>query len=233
MRLDFVATRLQAQVMSERGLLESAYERLADSTMYWGMVDLVSSSNYRLAHGPREGYIRGETFLALVKQVVTPCNDVRQIKELGDAVLLASTSLRSLLETLILVDQVATQMALIAGNERDPFQVRSAVNFGVAKRLMRPQEDFLGHPLDALSRVMQVRSDTSRLLITDGAYGSAPEVLEEYAPFLEVSAPIQLPAAVSRDMLATIYYREVVIHRNALSGFERYFSAWKSPSTPG
>ena len=120
------------------------------------MVDLVNSSNYRLLNGPKQGYVRGETFFTLIKNVISANNQVRLIKEIGDAVLLASDSLRPLIESIILINQISNNLKSTQPKELYPFEIRCGFSYGIAKKLIRPNEDFLGSSIDQLARIILV-----------------------------------------------------------------------------
>ena len=60
-----------------------AYRDYPDANLYWCMVDLAQSSNYRLSYGPERGYIRGESFFTLIKAAIRPYAEIRMIKEIG------------------------------------------------------------------------------------------------------------------------------------------------------
>ena len=216
--------------MKEREEIESAYERYPDPTLFWCFVDLVNSSNYRIALGPKDGYVRGETFFSLVNGVIAPCSDVRVIKEIGDSVFLAAATIRPLFECMILIDQTAHQLADVAGSLQFPFAVRAAIGFGAAKRLMRRHEDFLGTPIDQLARVMAVRSEVSNLLLQEEAYQPSQDILREYAPFLQVADPKMVSGEASKHQLRPIYYRELIVNRSALVEIRDHFAHWRQQS---
>lgn len=229
MTVDFYVAKIQTQVMRHRENIEYAYERYPDATRFWAMIDLVGSSNYRLLNGPGKGYVRGETFFSLINEVITPYPEVELLKEMGDASLLAADSLRPLLEILILVDQVAFQMRLLAGDEQFPFAIRAGVSYGPAKRLNRPhkQQDYLGSPLDQLARILGIRSSEANLFLLEAAYQTHGAIIAEYSDFLSVSGPKSLSGAESKGMLQPVYYREVKIDRRTLREFRNYFVSWR------
>ena len=227
MNVGLYATKLQALVMKEREEIEAAYERYPDPTLFWAFVDLVGSSNYRIVHGLKSGYVRGETFFSLIGAVVSRSADLRIVKEIGDAVLLACSTFRPLFEGVVLVDQISRQMADLAGTKNFPFAVRAGLGFGPAKRLTRRHEDFLGTPIDQLSRIMGIRSEKTNLLVDEDAYGPSKDILQEYQPTITVGEPHQVPAAKSKDMLRSVYYREIIVDHAALPEFRNHFSYWK------
>ncbi len=226
MDLGFIATKMQAQVMKVREDLASRYDRYPDSMLFWCLLDLVDSSNYRLLRGPKEGYIRAETLFTLVRETVAPASDVRIIKETGDGALLCAPTFRNLFESFILVDQVAFQMAAIAGDAEFPFRVRGAMNFGIAKRLTRPTEDYVGIPIDQVSRLLSVNTDA--LLLHEDAYAQLKDVLPEYGSIVSVSEhPVQLPAGLSKGLVRPVYYRELRVDRARAHSFGEHFGPWK------
>ncbi len=227
MDVSLYAARIQAEVLRVRDDLEAAYDRYADATFFWAFVDLVDSSNYRIAHGPKEGYVRGEAFFTLVRTVIAPCTDVRLIKEIGDEVFLSAPSFRPLFESLVLMDQTAQSLALVVGTENYPFAVRGGIGFGPGKRLIRPHEDFLGTPIDQLARIMSVRSERGNLLLHDAAHRPSEEILKEYSGFLQVGEQRMVPAELSKGMRKPVYYRELVIDGAGLRKFRDHFHPWK------
>lgn len=233
MRTEYVTTALQAKVTRERETIEAAYERLPETMGFWAMIDLVGSANYRLTHGPLEGYVRGETFFAIVREVIAPCADVRIVKEMGDAVLLAAATLRPMLECVILVEQVASQLSAVAGSSEHPFAVRAGIGAGNCKRIIRTHEDFLGSPIDRLARLMGLRSPTSRLYIDEDAYATSSEIVDEYREIVSVSSEEMLPQSASKGMAKPIYYREILLDRQALLRNERNFAAWRKHPSNG
>jgi len=223
---DYTA-KIQAIMVGEKKSLAAAFERLPYATMYWGMIDLAGSTNFRILHGPREGYVRGETFFSLIHSIVGPCAEVRLLKEIGDAVLLSSATFRPLFESMILIDQVTSQIADIMGTGDYPFAVRGGISFGAAKRMRRTRTDFLGSPIDILSRIMSIRSKTSNLLLHEEAYDSAGEIIKEYADVLSFSRPKKLSSTISDSMDHSIHYREVSIDRAKLIECESLFAPWQ------
>jgi class 3 adenylate cyclase len=237
MKLEFITSVMQAAVLSERARIEKAYELLPESTRFWGMIDLVGSANFRLAKGPKEGYVRAETFFSVIRTVIgrrrSPEADleVRLIKEMGDAVFLRATELRPLLESMIVIDQVIYQLAVIAGSEQYPFAIRGAIGYGTAKEIVRRNEDYLGHPIDRLSRIMSVRSNATTILLDEQAHCASGEFLQEYAAFLDISGPMHIGEEARKGMHADVCYREVKLNRSALRSFERNFVAWRHLET--
>jgi hypothetical protein len=227
MNVGLYATRLQAAVMRDREDAEAAYERYPDATLFWCFVDLVASSNFRIANGLKDGYVRGETFFSLAASTIAQCADLRLLKELGDAVLLSATTFRPLFESMILIDQVARQLAAVAGTRQFPFSIRAAIDFGPAKRLSRRHEDFLGTPIDRLSRIMSVRSPTANLLLSEEAYQPSREIVQEYAAFLTTGDPIPLPADKSKGLTRQVFYRELRVDPSLLVEFRDHFVPWR------
>ncbi len=227
MNVGFYATRIQAQAMREREEIESAYDRYPDATLFWCFVDLIDSANYRLVHGPKDGYVRGETFFSLVGAVLAPCAETRLVKELGDGCFLASPTFRPLFESVILIDQTAQQLAAVAGSAEFPFGVRAGIGFGPGKRLTRRHEDYLGTSIDQVARVASVRAAAS-LLIHEDAYRPSVDILREYESFLTVGEPQMVPAEASKHIVRPILYRELRVDRGALADFREHFLPWRS-----
>src|SRR4051812_42963113 len=117
------ASKIQAEVLAVRDSLAKAYRDYPDSNLYFCMVDLVQSSNYRLTKGPELGYIRGESFFALVDAATRPYADIHRFKEIGDAVLMFCPEFRQLLEAGLLMSQASRQLAFVAGDQTYPFAI--------------------------------------------------------------------------------------------------------------
>lgn len=212
--------------MGRRQEIESAYDRYPDTTQFWVFVDLVSSSNYRIARGPKAGYVLGETFFALIDAVASPSPSIRTIKEIGDAVLLASDELRPLLEAVVLMRQTAWQLESIGGPDGEPFDIRMAVGFGTAKRLTRPHEDFLSTSIDKLARLMGVREQAD-FLIAEEAYQVGSSICAEYDSFLKLGSVQQLGGAATKGMLEEVWYRSAHIDRAKVVEFREHFVPWR------
>ena len=227
MSVGLYTSKIQAEVLAEREVLKKAYRDYPDANLYWCMVDLAQSSNYRLSHGPELGYIRGESFFALIKASTRPYAEIRVIKEIGDAVLMCSIGFRPLLEAGILLLQATKQLAFVAGDQTYPFAIRLGVDFGVAKQLSRRHEDYLGEPIDRLARIMTVRSQSSNFLIGENAYGQNRKIVEEYKAICQVSGPIQLQLPGGKQLNEQVIYRELLSTSNELANFTDYFTEWR------
>lgn len=227
MNLGLYASKIQAEVLAERAALDKAYRDYPDANHCWCLVDLVQSSNYRLDKGPERGYIRGESFFALVKAATRPYVTVRIFKEIGDAVLMYCPTFRPLLESGTLLIQAAKQLAYVAGDRSYPFAVRLGIESGVAKRLSRRHEDYLGEPIDRLARIMTVRSEKSDFLIGESAFDPHRKILDEYRRILEVSPPMQLKLTGGKVLNEQVYYREVYLNEDHLAEFSDYFFEWQ------
>lgn len=229
MNVGFYAAKIQAQVMRYRENIEYAYERFPDTTKFWALIDLVGSSNYRILKGPGKGYVRGETFFSLVNEVITPYPEIELLKEIGDASLLSADSLRPLLESLVLADQVALQMRLLAGDEQFPFAIRAGISYGPVKKLNRPHKptDYLGSPLDQLARILGIRSSDANLFIHEAACQAQESILAEYSEFLSISGTKSLSGQESKGMLQPVYYRELKVERGELREFRKHFVPWR------
>ena len=227
MKLNFIVTRLYAAILEDQEKIENLYLSLPNDEKFWCIIDLVNSSNYRLLKGARLGYIRGETFFNIVKKVIYKCNQIRLIKEIGDSVLLASDSIRPLLESCILMYKIALDIKKNQPEELYPFDIRIGVSFGIAKKLIREHEDFLGSPIDQLARIMNIRSETTNMYVQEQVYSNNFKIIEEYSSFLCVSPPIKLLSKGSKDMIENIFYRELIIDWEKFLEFNDYFTNWR------
>ncbi len=229
MDLNFLILKIQAQVQEKKEQFESVYERLSDHQLFWGMIDLANSSNYRIEYGPKKGYIRGTMFFSMIDHVLEPCKEVRRIKEIGDAVLLVATDPRILFESFILIDRIASQISQMSSPETYPFAIRGAINSGIAKRLQRPREDYLGTPIDQLSRICSIKSQTAHLFIQEETFLSTKDILDEYNSLVQFSpSPIQMPHIMTKGMLKDIYYRELFVDDSGIDKFRTNFRPWRS-----
>jgi hypothetical protein len=226
MDVEFFATRAQADVLQSRERSENDYDSFPDQNIVFCFIDLVQSTNFRIIHGPKKGYVRSSTFFSLINSVRQPCVDIELVKEIGDEVLLSSPHFRVMFELVLLVDQVAAQIAAVAKEDRFPFGIRAAIGFGVVKRLGRPHLDFLGSPIDQLARVMSVRSESTNLMLHEDAYRQHKQVVEEYKEAVSVSPPKTLDVAKSKTLAKHVLYRELYVKREALRGFRQYFRPW-------
>ncbi len=227
MKLNFIITKLQAAIEGEQEKFIKSYSSLTDDTKVWCMIDLVNSSNYRLLKGPLLGYVRGETFFSLIRKVISHNNQVRLIKEIGDAVLLASDGLRPLLESVILINRISYNLKATQPEEIYPFEIRSGFSFGIAKKLIRPSEDFLGSSIDQLARIMSVRSPTSNTYIQGEAFNHNQKILDEYSSFLKISDPKRLLPKDTKNMIQDITYHEIIIDWENLLKFNDFFVDWR------
>ena len=141
---------------------------------------------------------------------------------------MTSSSFRPMFESMILIGETARQLSHVVGSDNFPFALRSAIGFGPAKRLMRSQEDFIGTPIDQLARIMNIRSQSSNLLIHEEAYRISKDIITEYDLFANVSDPIMLPDKLTKSMSLPLYYREVLIDGTELLKFRGHFEPWKS-----
>lgn len=227
MTVGLYTSKIQAEVLAERDVLAKAYRDYPDADLYWCMVDLAQSSNYRLHFGPEKGYIRGESFFSLVNASIRPYAELRVIKEIGDAVLICSRGFRPLLESGILMLQAAKQLAYVAGDSTYPFAIRVGVDFGVAKKLTRRHEDYLGEPIDRLARIMTVRSSTSNFLISENSFDQNKKWIDEYKSICKASIPLQLKLAGGKQFMEQVIYRELLLNAETVSSFSDYFTEWK------
>lgn len=228
MSIDLYTTKISDEVLSESSRHKSIYRKYPDLSRYFCFVDLKQSTNYRISFGLEKGYIRGESFFSLVKASIRPyTGEITLVKEIGDAVLLCSESLRPLLECSILITRAADQLSFLSESEEFPFAVRVGIDFGLAKLLHRPDEDYLGDVIDRLARIMGIRSQRSDILIGENAHSQSKQVIEEYSTLINVSGPIQASLGEAKALASPVIYRELTVLREASSRFEDYFEPWR------
>lgn len=225
------ASKIQSKVLAERDALAKAYRDYPDASLYFCMVDLAQSSNYRITKGPELGYIRGESFFTLIDSATRPYAEVRVFKEIGDAVLMCCRDFRPLLEAGLLMSQAAKQLAFVAGDSAYPFSIRMGIDFGVAKRLNRRHEDYLGECIDRLARIMTVRSERTNFVIGEKAFDTNRKLLEEYRPLCEISGPMQLQLSGGKQLQEQVIYRELVAKMEPTPEFSDFFVAWRKTTT--
>lgn len=230
-RISYYVTRIQADVIHRRDDLLSAYELSPDQSRYWAFVDLVGSSNYRLARGAKEGYVRAEEFYTLVYSTIAPYGDIQPLKELGDGILLASTEIRPMFESAVLSVQAASELTDTAGDSF-PFGVRIAIGYGPCKQLRnRLAADYIGSPIDIVARLSGA-AQPNQILINDQAFGPNRQIFDDYSGFANFSEIKQLSPEQSKNMLHPVRYRSVGIDRNAVNSFEGQFSPWRELTEP-
>ncbi|MDX2219372.1 MAG: hypothetical protein SF172_10145 [Burkholderiales bacterium] len=221
------ASKIQSEVLAQRDGAARAYRDYPDSNLYFCMVDLAQSSNYRIANGPELGYIRGESFFTSVVAATRPYASVRVFKEIGDAVIMCCPEMRPLLEVGLLLSQVARQLAFVAGDQSYPFAIRLGIEFGVAKRLDRRHEDYLGECVDRLARIMSIRSERTNFLLGEQAFDLNRKLLMEYASLCTPSGPLQLGLPEGKRLQEQVIYRELLPQLGPLPEFNDFFVAWK------
>jgi len=230
MSIGLYATRISAEVLTKGESSSMSYREFPDVNYYWCMVDLVQSSNYRLVEGPERGYLRGESFFTLVRSATRPYVDLRAFKEIGDAVLLCSDGFRPMFEACVLMAVAARHLAHVAASPVYPFAIRLGIDFGLGKKLDRPQEDYLGESIDRLARLMSVRSATSNFLIGEPAYTTNRRILMEYESFCEFSKPLRLDLPAGKQLSELVVYREVRIRHEDATEFADFFTEWRKAS---
>jgi class 3 adenylate cyclase len=227
------ASKIQSEVLSERDALSKAYRAYPDANLYFCMIDLAQSSNYRITKGPELGYIRGESFFTLINASIRPYAEVRFFKEIGDAALICCSEIRPLLEAGMLMCQASRQLAFIGGDTSYPFAIRLGIDFGVVKKLTRRHEDYLGESIDRLARIMTVRSENTNFLIGEQAYELNRKLIEEYSSLYTASGPIQLALTGGKKLQEQVIYRELFPRSDPLPDFNDFFEPWRKQSVAG
>lgn len=229
MGMAFYATYIQAELMRNQENAKRAYGRMPDTVRFWAIIGLVGGASSRLVHGASRGYLLAETISSLAKEVVAPYEAISIVKEFNGVVLLSASSLRPLLEALVLTDQVAIQMNSLGSDEQVPFEIRGGISSGAAKKITKAGGDFIGTPLDQLSRLLDVRSNEANLFLTEAAYTGSQPVVQEYSKFLSVSEPRVLSSGTLKGVIAPVHYRELRINRGEFAEFRGNFEAWRNP----
>lgn len=227
MSIDLYAAKIVAEVLAERQSLEVAYRNFPDSNLYFMMVDLVQSTNYRLKNGPERGYIRGESFFSMMRASVRPYTEIRVFKEIGDAVLICSTGFRPLFEVALLLTHATKQLSFATDDPSIPFEVRIGIDFGLAKRLTRHSEDYLGEVIDRLARLMSIRSENTNLVVGEQALDINRQILKEYEDICSISQPLRLNLPQSKAVVFPIVYYELNYQPGIKKSFSDFFSEWK------
>jgi hypothetical protein len=193
------------------------------------MVDLRDSAKYRIMRGPKLGYIRGEMFFRVVKTVIASAQDVRLVKEIGDAVLLTSGPFTPLFESLLLIGKISSMIADADSKEAISFGVRIGVSHGLAKKLMRVNEDYLGRPIDELARIMSIRPMRTNFVMHESAFKVARDSIAEYS-YVRIGQPQMLSSDLSKGAPDPILYREVAVDLDALGKSRDRFAYWRRGS---
>jgi hypothetical protein len=232
MSVDLYATKIVGEVLAEHQNLEFAYRNSPDDNLYFMMIDLVQSTNYRLKNGPERGYIRNEYFFTLVRSAMRPYTAITRIKEMGDAVLVSCPRLQPLFESAVLMDHAARKLNSASDDPTIPFAIRMGIDFGVARKLSRRVEDYLGTVIDRLSRIMAAKSERTSLLVEERAFDINRRELEQYAPIAMPSEPISLSLPSSKLVTEPIIYREILLRQATEKPFADYFVEWRRLSPP-
>ena len=232
MSIELYATKIVAEVLADRANLEFAYRNSPDDNLYFMMIDLVQSTNYRIKNGPERGYIRNESFFTLVRSAMRPYGSITRIKEMGDATLVCCPRLLPLFESAVLIDHAAQQINSMSDDPSIPFEIRMGIDFGVARKLSRRVEDYLGSSIDRLSRIMSAKSQRTSLLIEDRAYGINKKEIEQYAAIASPSEPLSLSLPTSKALSEPVIYREIVLQKQTAKPFVDYFVEWQRTAPP-
>jgi len=227
MSFGLYTSKIQSEVLSKSDALDKAYQEYPDANLYFCMVDLANSSNYRLSYGPEHGYVRGESFFSLVRSATRRYVNMRIIKEIGDASLICCDELRPLLEAGLLMTHAARQLAFIGNNSTYPFEIRLGIDFGVVKKISRLQEDYLGECIDRLARIMTVRSTQTNFLISEQAFSHNRSIVHQYEALCTPSGPIQLKFPAGKQINDRVIYRELYLNIDGLTDFSEYFVQWR------
>jgi len=227
MSIHLMTTKIKANVLSQVEDIEKRYDLLPDITAYWCFIDLNDSANYRLSQGSKDGYVRGELFFLLVKEVITRCPEIRLIKEIGDAVFISSQEFRPILESFLLIDQISFEFRVFEEREKYPFSLKAGISYGPAKRLIRNHEDCLGSSTDATSRLMSACDEENNFVVDENVVSLNKQILDEYNSFLSMGSPKILPEQKSKGLLKQLIYRELKIDRKLFHVFSSCFSSWR------
>lgn len=207
------SSRAEAVALNGINIAKTNYNNYSELNLCFCFIDQKGSSRARYVLGPKQGYIRSECFISLIKESVTGYPSIRWIKEIGDEVMMVSESFRDLLEALMIVDNAASNLRSVIGDEKFPFGVRSAIGCGPIKRINRPHEDYIGSPIDQLARIMSARSPNSNILISEKIFDNYKEVIKEYE-FIKLSDMEMLSPETAKGFPDSIFYREVIVDRN-------------------
>jgi hypothetical protein len=206
---------------------EQRYRQARREPAFWALVDLRSSARFRGLAGDERAYVRMEVFVNAFRRRFAHYDEVEVLKELGDALLVRSRSLRPLIEVACLHHLVANLWATGRGAAQDiSLAARTAVTFGVAEAVDRDGVvDYLGKPLDRLARLSSAPQDEDYLVavIEDEARAQDRDLFAEY-PFLSTDGPHVLAAALLKPGEAPVHYWRVRAAPAALRDFRDYFS---------
>lgn len=187
-----VAAIQYAEVERHVAECERAYSAGSRVHCFWWLADLKGSASYRLLAGDRPAFIRGEVFSSTLGRLSAQYGAVDVFKEMGDAVLARSDSLRPILE-IVCMARLIERLWRAGRPDQGGMQLtaRTAVTFGPATRLRRETVvDFVGQPLDRLARVAsQEQSPDVLCVIDDAAYQQDSQLLRQEFPFVSVAGP--------------------------------------------
>lgn len=213
-------TEGKAQEMAAQKRYESA--DLVDA--YWAMVDLTSSTAFRLSAGENKAFVRIAVYTSLFEMICGEYSEIQIIKGLGDGFLLRSQSFRSILQLLALIDGVAQYWdADVRNSEGYPsLAARAAISHGPA---FEESGDYYGAPIDRVARIsgMKPVSDNCLAVVDDSVRRNNQERIEAELPFLKFGAAFPLNPELLKAGEHPVRVSQIHIDRREFGGFDKYF----------
>ena len=213
-------TEGKAQEMAAQHRYESA--DLVDA--YWAIVDLTSSTAFRLASGENKAFVRIAVYTSLFQMICDEFAEIKIIKGLGDGFLLRSQSFRSILQLLALVDGVAQYWdADVRNNPGYPsLSARAAISHGPA---FEEQGDFYGAPIDRVARISGLKpvSGSCLAVVDETVRRVNQDRIEAELPFLKFKKPFPLDPDLLKAGEQPVRVCEIQIDRLKFGDFDKFF----------
>lgn len=226
MKVEVIEAKLYAKLVQTRELAERSYKNIPGEERAVLMLDLVSSTNHRFYRGPDAAYERAEVFFDLVYNVFGSASSLIIVKELGDGVLAVGTDKREALEACVLVKTIEQLVSRMFADEVFPFSIRIGIGYGSLRRLERPKLDFLGAPIDEISKILTEEVAANSILISRSFNEKAKDIIAEY-PFLTAGDLRWWKDSSESIVHDPIDYYSLQIDLDAMSQWTEQFSPWK------
>jgi hypothetical protein len=201
----------------------SEYQSLMLRTGYWMMIDLKGSATYRQRYGSENSFKRAVVFARLIRELSAEETEFKVFKELGDGLLISALEFRPALELIVLLDAVREywNTEVLRDISHPSLDSRAAVTYGDAHVL---GEDYLGSPIDNVTRLSAYRSDddTSIAVVSADVRERVETDCERDYPFLRFGEN-RSGKALFKEGEQTVWVSEVRVDRIARRGFSEFF----------
>lgn len=226
MNIKIIEAKLYSKLTQNNEIVENQILSTPEDNRVVILLDLKSSTNHRFHRGPIEAYKRTEMFYHLVQNVFGSAKSINIIKELGDGILAIGTDEIEALEACLLTKKLETMVSKMYSDSIFPFSIKVGIGFGQLKRLDRFREDFLGEPIDELSKILSEKSDPNSILLSRPYYEEIKELLTGYN-FLSIENIKFWKDEGNGIVHDPIDYYPVHIDFDAMSDHEEHFLPWE------